>query len=142
MSKKTDKELTEAEIIENAKKEAKAILNKAQEDADSIVETAKKNNTSQVIEEDDIAIKVAKNEARMQEKVVCNFGRDSEGKFNDIFVRVNGKTFLIKRGVDVTIPRYVEAIIEEQDEQDKRTSELISKKEQEQVNSAAQNGIV
>ncbi len=40
----------------------------------------------------------------------------SKTEKNDVFVGVNGKTFLIKRGVDVEVPDYVVEVLKHKEE--------------------------
>lgn len=50
------------------------------------------------------------------------------GKYKeDITVGYNGRVYVIKRGVEVMIPRAVAKIIYQQEEQDQKTEELIER---------------
>ena len=46
-----------------------------------------------------------------------------------VFVGVNGKTFLIKRGEDVMVPRYVKEVLDNSEKQDRSAYDLITEKE-------------
>lgn len=47
----------------------------------------------------------------------------------DVFVGVNGKTFLIKRGVEVEVPYYVAEVIEQSELAQEKTDEYTSANE-------------
>jgi len=42
-----------------------------------------------------------------------------------MFVAINGRSFLIKRGVSVEVPEYVADFVHQQEEQDERTAAMI-----------------
>jgi len=42
-----------------------------------------------------------------------------------MFVAVNGRSFLIKRGVSVEVPQYVADFVHQQEEQDEKTAAMI-----------------
>lgn len=53
-------------------------------------------------------------EAAKKEKMVkIRLFKDSNKYKNDLFVGVNGRTFLIKRGVEVEVPESVARVIED-----------------------------
>lgn len=51
--------------------------------------------------------------------------KDSGKYSNDVYVGVNGESWLIKRGVEVEVPYYVAEVIEQSIKQDDATAELI-----------------
>lgn len=53
--------------------------------------------------------------------------KDNDKYKDDIFVAVNGKTFKIQRGKHVKIPRYVAAVLENGQNQDTHTANLIER---------------
>ena len=55
---------------------------------------------------------------------VCLF-KDNERYKDDVFVAVNGKTWQIKRGEPVQIPKYVADVLEQSRRQDTATANLI-----------------
>lgn len=50
-------------------------------------------------------------DAWYEEKVPIKLFRDDARYTEDVFVRVKGQTFLIKRGVEVMVPRYVAQVL-------------------------------
>ena len=46
---------------------------------------------------------------------------------DDLFVSVNGRRYVIKRGETVSVPRCVAEVIEQSEAQDNKTAELIEK---------------
>ena len=58
-------------------------------------------------------------EAAKKEKMVkIRLFKDSNKYKNDLFVGVNGRTFLIKRGVEVEVPESVALVIEDSQAQE------------------------
>ena len=54
------------------------------------------------------------------------------GKYkDDVFVAVNGRTFQIKRGMTVMVPRYVAKVLEQSQYQDEQTAQMLSELEAE-----------
>lgn len=53
--------------------------------------------------------------------------KDNNDYKDDVFVCVNGMSYLIQRGVDVEVPYFVAEVIENSYNQDMRTAELIKK---------------
>ena len=58
--------------------------------------------------------------------VTVKLFRDSERYRDDVFAAVNGRRYRIQRGVEVTVPACVAAVIEESEKQDEMTAGLIS----------------
>ncbi|MDD3692590.1 MAG: hypothetical protein PHX02_01620 [Oscillospiraceae bacterium] len=72
---------------------------------------------------------VLENEKRMQELVEVRLFKDNGKYRDDVFVAVNGKSFQIKRGVTVKVPRYVKEVLDsslKQDEYAARYSEKMA----------------
>lgn len=70
--------------------------------------------------------KIAENTAEWyEEKVPVRLFKDSSKYQDDVFVSVNGKGYLIQRGVEVMIPRFVAQVLEQSMEQDQRAAELM-----------------
>ena len=67
--------------------------------------------------------------AYWRERVPFRAFKDSGRYKDDIVVGLNGKVYVIKRGVEVMIPRNVREIILQSMEQDERTAELIEREE-------------
>lgn len=53
--------------------------------------------------------------------------KDNERYKDDVFVAVNGKSWQIRRGEDVTVPRYVADVLEQSMKQDASTARLIER---------------
>lgn len=64
----------------------------------------------------------------LNQRVTVKLMKDSERYKDDVFVGVNGKGWLIKRGVPVQIPRYVALALEQSMTQDEKTAMLIEQK--------------
>lgn len=64
----------------------------------------------------------------LSQKVTVRLMKDSGLYKHDVFVAVNGKGWLIKRGVPVQIPRYVALALEQSMTQDEKTAMLIEQK--------------
>lgn len=63
---------------------------------------------------------IQKREDELHEMVKIKLRKDRNSKLSDLFVSVNGKAYLIKRGVEVEVPRYVAKVIEDAEEQEER----------------------
>ena len=64
---------------------------------------------------------IQKREDKLHEMVKIKLRKDRNSKLSDLFVCVNGKKpRLIKRGVEVEVPRYVAKVIEDAEEQEER----------------------
>lgn len=58
------------------------------------------------------------NTAPAEKMVTIHLFRDNRMYNDDVFVGVNGKTYLIKRGVDVEVPESVAEVIRNSQKQD------------------------
>ena len=67
----------------------------------------------------------------MKEKVKIRLFKDNDKYKDDLFVAVNGRTFQIKRGVEVEVPKAVEEVIRRSEEADLMTATLIAATESE-----------
>ena len=65
---------------------------------------------------------IAEREAFMREEVEIELFFDGDKYKDDVVVGVNGKTWLIKRGEKVKVPRYVAEVISNSEKQDKRAA--------------------
>lgn len=65
---------------------------------------------------------IAEIEAQMQEPVEIELFYDGDKYKDDVTVGVNGKTWLIKRGEKVTVPRFVAEVLKNSMEQDKASA--------------------
>lgn len=66
---------------------------------------------------------------RMNETVTIKLFKDSGRYSGDVFVRVDGKRYQIKRGIPVQVPRKVADVINQQLKQDQATAQMIEMKE-------------
>lgn len=69
----------------------------------------------------------------MKENVEVELFADNDKYKDDVIVAVNGKTWQIKRGVPVQVPRYVAEVIKNSQNQDRATAIKIREMEQESV---------
>lgn len=63
-----------------------------------------------------------------EEKVPVRLFKDTGKYQDDVFVAVNGKGWLIQRGVTVEVPRYVAEVLEQSMDQDQRAAELMERR--------------
>lgn len=89
---------------------------------------ATKKTTDPEIEEK-VVEKPIDERAYWRERVPFRAFKDSGRYKDDIIVGLNGRVYVIKRGVEVMIPRNVREIILQSMEQDERTAELIEREE-------------
>ena len=61
---------------------------------------------------------VLKNEEYMKQPVTIKLFKDNGRYRDDVYVSVNDRSFLIKRGVEVTVPRFVEQALKNSLSQD------------------------
>ena len=85
-------------------------------------------------EQTETAVQSAEKVGYYDELVPVKLFRDDNRYKDDVFVGVNGKTMLIKRGEKVMIPRKFALVLENSEEQDARATETAhSYAEKEQV---------
>lgn len=70
---------------------------------------------------------VLANEAYMNEPVTIKLFKDNGKYRDDVYVSVNDRSYLIKRGVEVTVPRFVEAVLRNSLAQDEYVASLVEK---------------
>ena len=126
MAKET--ELAPAPIsMEEVQKQIDAMLLEAEKKAQEIVrkagETAPAAKT--------VSKEIQKREKELQEPVTVKLFKDNKNYKDDVFVAVNGRTFQIKRGVEVQVPRYVKEVLDNSVQQDEATAAFIESKERE-----------
>ena len=63
-----------------------------------------------------------------EELVSIRLFKDSEKYKEDVYVGVNGKGWLIQRGVEVQVPRYVAQVLEQSVQQDEQAAALMEEK--------------
>lgn len=64
---------------------------------------------------------------KANELVTIRLFRDGGKYKDDLFVAVNGRRWLIQRGVDVQVPRYVADFLDSMQKQDVETSQMIKR---------------
>lgn len=70
---------------------------------------------------------VLANEAYMKEMVTIKLFKDNGKYKDDVYVSVNDRSFLIKRGVEVSVPRFVEEVLKNSLSQDEYVASLVEK---------------
>lgn len=65
----------------------------------------------------------------LEELVTIRLFKDNERYRDDVFVSVNGRTFQIKRGVEVQVPRYVQEVLDNSMSQDMVAADMVDKLE-------------
>ncbi|MBQ3562494.1 MAG: hypothetical protein IJA13_02990 [Clostridia bacterium] len=63
----------------------------------------------------------------MNEPVTIKLFKDNGKYRDDVYVSVNDRSYLIKRGVEVTVPRFVEAVLKNSLSQDEYVANLVDK---------------
>lgn len=77
-----------------------------------------------------MAVKKAQEQKIVQdpnEMVTIQLFKDNERYKEDLFVCVNGKSFLIQRGVPVDVPAYVAEVIERSQQQDEMSGAMMER---------------
>lgn len=73
---------------------------------------------------------VQKKKKKPEDRVEFYAFKDNDKYKDDIFVGKNGKPYRIQRGKRVKIPKSIAAILENSQEQDARTANLIEKEQE------------
>ena len=81
---------------------------------------SKKDEVPNVVDKE-----VSENETYMQEKVPVKLFVDNDKYKEDVVVCVNGKAYVIKRGVEVLVPRFVKEVIDNSMSQDGNTARML-----------------
>lgn len=135
--------------VEQAKKEAEAILAAARDEAAKIVDGGKAEAKAALdAARDEIEAQAAAAAAQAatpapdpEEKVPVHLFKDNGKYKDDVFVAVNGRSFQIKRGETVMVPRFVAEILEQSMAQDQATANLIERQSDEYAAEAARLGL-
>jgi len=72
-------------------------------------------------------LKVQKNEDYMKQSVTIKLFKDNGKYKDDVYVCVNDKSYLIKRGVEVTVPRFIEQALKHSLSQDEYVASLVER---------------
>ena len=118
---------TAPDPVEEAKKQAQAILDAAKAEAEAQAAAAKAQDQAHA-------------EAQA-EKVPVRLFKDNDRYKDDVFVAVNGRSFQIRRGEEVMVPRYVAEVLERSMSQDQATASLIDRQSGEYAAEAAKRGL-
>ncbi|MBE6761832.1 MAG: hypothetical protein E7551_06055 [Ruminococcaceae bacterium] len=78
---------------------------------------------------------VRSNEEYMKQSVTIKLFKDNGKYRDDVYVAVNDRSFLIKRGVEVTVPRFVEQALKNSLSQDEYVASLVEKLQNDYENS-------
>ncbi len=68
---------------------------------------------------------IAANETYMNQPVTIKLFKDNERYKDDVYVAVNERSYLIKRGVEVTVPRFIEQALKNSLAQDEYVASLV-----------------
>lgn len=128
----TDPAAEAAKILEEAEAKAAQIVAEAQ---------AKAKETEEAANAKAAAAKEAEAKGDGTELVTIQLFKDSEKYKDDKFVAVNGKTWQIKRGVPVQVPKYVADVLEQSMKQDTATANMIERENAEFERKAEQLGV-
>lgn len=74
-----------------------------------------------------IAQEVANNEEYMKQPVTIKLFKDNGKYRDDVYVCVNDKSYLIRRGVEVIVPRFVERALKNSLNQDEYVASLVER---------------
>jgi hypothetical protein len=70
---------------------------------------------------------VRRNEEYMKEPVTIKLFKDNGKYKDDVYVCVNDKSYLIRRGVEVTVPRFIEQTLKNSLSQDEYVASLVER---------------
>lgn len=112
-------------MLEDAKKQADEIINRAN---NSVNNEAKENSIKAISTSKPRATlspELLEKESKLKEHVTIKLRKDRNNPKPDLFVAVNGKTFQIKRGVEVKVPLYVAQVIADSDAQEEFATDFM-----------------
>lgn len=109
--------LEEDTITSEVEIKIKKMLEEAERKAQEIIENAINHaanidGVNKNVDNTKIDLAVEENERYMNELVEIELFKDDKEYKDDVFVRVNDRTFQIKRGERVKVPRFVKDVIE------------------------------
>ena len=128
-------EKTIEQMIEEARRATQKMIAEAQAEAERILGEAKgeagrtKNGRTVPVADSTVMADIRQREAEMQQKVRIKLFKDGRTYKDPLYVAVNGHNFMIERGVEVEVPRYVEEVIQNMEEQNILVSELVAEAE-------------
>lgn len=142
---------TAPDPVEEAKKEAQAILDAAKAEAEKIKREAQEKAEADAKAAFDAAKAELEAAAAAEQSaapvqaeghMVPVYLFKDNGKYkDDVFVAVNGKSYQIKRGEKVMVPDFVAEVLEQSMSQDQATANLISRQSEEYAAEAARLGV-
>ena len=128
-----------AEMKAEMKAEMQKILEDANKEAAEIIANAKAQAEAQA--EVTLIAPVAKSKEEIEqekywnEEVVVELFEDGGKYKDDVPVSVNGKTWVLQRGVPVKVPRFVASVIDNSEKQDKAATQYSKQRQSEYENS-------
>lgn len=128
-------EKTIEQMIEEARQATQKMIAEAQAEAERILgearSEARKTKNGRVVPVADATVMadIKKREEEMQQKVRIKLFKDGRTYKDPLYVAVNGHNFVIERGVEVEVPRYVEEVIRNMEAQNILASELVAEAE-------------
>ncbi len=123
---------------EAAEKEAQAIIDAAKAEAAKIVEEAKAKAEANKTATQGTVAQAAPTGPKM---VKIRLFKDNDKYKDDVFVAVNGRSYQIKRGVEVEVPDFVAEVLERSMKQDQATANMIERESGAYAAEAQRRGI-
>lgn len=74
-----------------------------------------------------IVTEISENEKYMKQPVTIKLFKDNERYRDDVYVCVNDNSYLIRRGVEVTVPRFIEKALKNSLMQDEYVASLVER---------------
>lgn len=120
---KPSENMTKAELLAyiNEQEREKAAIEKKAKDLEEKAEALEKADISEAVSRSP-----ADTQKWLNERVPFIAFKDNDKYKDDINVGINGKTFIIKRGVQVMIPRYVKMALDDSAAQDAYAADVIN----------------
>lgn len=106
---------------------------KTQEVEDEVIESTDKEKEAES--------SVEKEKSAEEERVKIKLFKDNKDYKDDLTVGVNGKLYIIKRGIEVEVPKSVAEVIENSIKQDQETADMIESLVNETEQKERENGI-
>ena len=117
--------------METVQKKIDEMLKAAEKKAKEIVASAEQAIQATAKEEKILPEEIQEREEYLRQPVTVKLFKDNKNYKDDVFVAVNGKAFQIKRGIEVSVPRYVKEVLDNSITQDEAAAAFIESKERE-----------
>ena len=117
--------------METVQKKIDEMLKAAEKKAKEIVAGAEQASQATAKEEKILPEEIQEREEYLRQPVTVKLFKDNKNYKDDVFVAVNGKAFQIKRGIEVSVPRYVKEVLDNSITQDEAAAAFIESKERE-----------